>query len=86
MSPEERLKRLRRQRNLFGGAAVLIVLVGLAVALPRNLERRGRLKAANTELLQLQAELAALQQQIVQVQDQIRAVQVKIREVQKPHP
>lgn len=78
MDAAENITRLRRQRNMLGVAAVVITLTGIAISLPQALERRRQLKAANTELLQLQAELVAAQQQIVKVQADIRQVQAQI--------
>lgn len=70
--------RLRRQRNWLGVATVVIVAAGMAVSLPRALERRARLRSANAELLQLQGELVSLQQRIGSVQTEIRGVQDQI--------
>ena len=69
------LQRLRRQRNLAAVAAVIIAVGGMAVSLPRALERRRQLKETNAELLDLQHRLLALQAQIGDVQTQILQVQ-----------
>jgi peptidoglycan hydrolase CwlO-like protein len=70
------LLRLQRQCKWSAVTSVLFVLIGLAIAMPPALRRRAALKAANNELLGLQAE-------IVEVQSQIRDVQAKILSAQK---
>ena len=79
MDPQSDLRRLKRERNVAAVSAVLIVVVGMAIAVPHALERRRRLHAANDELLSLQATIGYTQEQIRGVQAQIVRAQSEIR-------
>jgi septal ring factor EnvC (AmiA/AmiB activator) len=86
MNPQSEVRRLNRQRNIAATAAAAIIAAGLAVCLPRALERRARLKSANDELLALQGQIESTQMQIRGVQAQIIQAQSEIRLlVHEPH-
>jgi len=78
MNDSEKIQSWRKQRNIFAVAAVLIIVTGMAVSLPRALKRRRQLKAADAELVDLQAKLVTLQGQIRSVQTQIVQMQTEI--------
>lgn len=78
--------RVKQQRNLLGVAAVLLVLVGMSVCLPRVLVRRQELATVTADLLQLQAELGVAQQQIGAVEAEILAVQDQIKVLTSGRP
>jgi len=78
MNDSEKIQSWRKQRNIFAVAAVLIIVTGMAVSLPRAMERRHQLKAADAELVDLQNQLSHLQENIRSVQAQIIQVQTEI--------
>jgi len=83
MEPTEQaeLLRLRKQCRMAAVAAVLFIAVGMAIALPPAVRKRRALKAANEELISLQAAIVATQAQIRDVQGNIVATQAKVRSV-----
>lgn len=79
MIKRNEIQRLRLQRNGAGVAAVLLMAIGLVICLPRSLERRKHLQAANDELLSLQSQIEDTQSRIRSVQKQIIQAQSEIR-------
>jgi CHASE1-domain containing sensor protein len=79
MDPQSEIRRLKRQRNLASVIAVAIIAVGMTVCVPRGIERRKRLRAADDELIALQARIEDTQNQIRGVQAQIIQTQADIR-------
>jgi len=78
MNDSEKIQYWRKQRNIFAVAAVVIVVTGMAVSLPRALQRYRQLNTTNAELVALQAQLLALQEQIRSVETQIVQAQAEI--------
>ncbi len=78
--------RLRRDRNRFAVGAVLMIVIAIAIALPRRVRRYHEQKAVNTELLQLQEEIRTTQGNIVEVEKKITAVQLEIKKLQSSAP
>ena len=74
---EDRISRLRVQRNLFATLAVCSI-ASIALALPRKVASYRELKAVNAHLVELQATIVWEQQQIRDTQDQILQVQREI--------
>lgn len=83
MEPNEQaeLVRLRRQCLWAAVAAVLFLALGMAIALPPAIRNRRALKAANDELLSLQAAIVDTQAQIRDVQGKIVSTQAKVKAV-----
>lgn len=70
--------RIRRQRNLYGVLAVLLLVLTMAATLPTTLKKRHQLESTNNELLQLQATIHRTQDQITRVETQITKVEAEI--------
>ena len=75
-------RQLRRQRNLAAGVGLAALAVLLGVGLPRAKARHDRLKAANGELLRLQADIVERQDRLRGWQGDILRAQDAIRELQ----
>lgn len=78
-----RMRRLRWQRNAAGTLAILLLLVGFGLAFPRSLARYRALRAAQAELVDLQAQIGRVQGEIVSEQKQIIELQQQIVALQK---
>ena len=76
-SPDEP-RHLRRQRNLYAGAALVLVVGSIGAALPQRLDRHDRHEALNGRILQLQAEITAEQTRIRETQAAILAAQAEL--------
>lgn len=74
---EERVRRLRVQRNLLAALAAC-ALASIAFALPRKLASHRELKALNERLVELQAAIVLDQQRLRDTQEQIGWVQAEI--------
>jgi uncharacterized protein YlxW (UPF0749 family) len=79
------LGNLRLQRKVALCASFLIVSIAIVVCLPRAINRRERLKAANDELIRLQAEIVASQKKLGEVQFEILNTQKQIRSIIGEH-
>ena len=79
------LLRLRSQYRWAAVAAVLIIALGMAIAMPPALKRRRALHAAHDELLRLQATIVDTQAQIRDVQAKIVGTQAQIQSAQNGH-
>jgi hypothetical protein len=78
---EDRISRLRTQRNLFTILAVCSVS-SIGLALPRKVTHYRELKAANARLVGLQEAIVVNRQRIQAAQEQILQVQGKIAKQQ----
>ena len=76
---------LRRQCRWAAVAAVLIIALGMAIAMPPALKRRRALHAAHDELLRLQATIVDTQAQIRDVQAKIVGTQAQIQSARNGH-
>jgi hypothetical protein len=76
---------LCRQCRWSAVAAVLIIAIGMAVAIPPALRRRRALHAAHDELLSLQAAIIDTQSQIRDFQAAIVSTQAQIHKAQDAH-
>lgn len=83
MAPPPDLEQLRRQRNAAAVFAVVVLLVGFGVTVPRSLARYRQLRAAEAELVGLQQDIIRFQNQIVKEQRQITELQQEIIALQK---
>jgi hypothetical protein len=83
MEPNEHgeIARPRRQCRWAAVTAVLLIALGMAIALPPALRKRRALKAANEELLSVQAAIVDTQAQIRDVQAKILATQARVRAI-----
>lgn len=77
LAEEERLRRLRMQRNLFAVLAVCSV-ASIGFAVPQKIASYRELKAVNEHLVELQAAIVRNQQLVRETQDQILQVQGEI--------
>jgi hypothetical protein len=77
------IRRLRRQRNLFAGLAVLSLMIALGSSLPRRLRNYWELKKLNAEVVWLQGVVVTRQDQIREVQAQIIRAQDEIKVLEK---
>jgi septal ring factor EnvC (AmiA/AmiB activator) len=75
---EEKIGRLRRQRNLFATLAVCSV-ASIGFAFPRKIAAIREQKAVNAQLVELQTEIVQNQQQTRDVEKQILAVEQEIK-------
>ena len=79
MDAAEEFQRLRRQRTIYGIAAATMIIISIAVSLPRTLQRRNELKVSNEELLRLQEEIRQTQAQTRAVQQDILAREAEVK-------
>jgi hypothetical protein len=71
--------RLRRERNGFAVGAVAMIVIAMAIALPRRVQRYRMHKGLNSELLDLQTQIGGLQLNIKEVEKKITAAQQEIQ-------
>jgi hypothetical protein len=78
--------RLRRERNWFAAAALVLITIAIAVSWPRRLQRHREHLALNTELLDLQARINSMQRTTIDNQKEIISMQDEIRRLQNSRP
>ncbi len=82
-TPVDQVRVLRLQRNLFAGAAAVVVLTAFGVSLPNAIARRKQLAEANARLLDFQGNIVAQQNAIRSFQAEILKLQAEITAVQQ---
>ena len=76
-SPDEP-RHLRRQRNLYAGAALVLVVGSIGAALPQRLDRHDRHKALNERIVGVQKVITFEQNRIRETQAAILAAQAEL--------
>jgi uncharacterized protein YlxW (UPF0749 family) len=77
--------RLLSQARAARWAAVAILVLGAAVAVPQAIKRRGDYQAANDRLVELQEAIVNTQARILGVQSRVEGTQAKIRAALNGH-
>lgn len=77
---------LRRERNRFAAAALVLITIAMAVSWPRHLQRHRDHKALNAELLDLQAQINSMQRTTIDNQREIASMQDEIRRFHTSRP
>ena len=76
-SPDEP-RHLRRQRNLYAGVALVLVVGSIGAALPQRLDRHDRHKALNERIVGVQKVITFEQNRIRETQAAILAAQAEL--------
>ena len=78
MDAEAQIVSARKRCRIAVGIAVGAILLSMGISVPRAFQRRARLKAANEQLVTLQAQITFAQKEIRERQLKIVAVQKEI--------